>query len=79
VSEPTEPPEDRGSADEALARAETLLQRLERSRERLESTDDPDTAIDVLTELSEIAKQIEREIAEAKRRAEAGEGPGALG
>ena len=79
MSEPTEPTEDRGSADEALARAETLLQRLERSRERLEATDDPDTAIDVLTELSEIAKQIEREIAEAKRRAEAGEEPGALG
>ncbi len=73
-----EPPDrDTGSAEEALARAESLLQRLERSRERLESTDDPDTAIDVLTELSEIAKQIEREIAEAKRRAEAGEEPDA--
>jgi hypothetical protein len=72
------PTPEPGSADEALERAETLLQRLERSRERLESTDDPETAIDVLTELSEIAKQIEREIAEAKRRAEAGEEPGAL-
>jgi hypothetical protein len=71
-------PEERGSAEEALARAESLLERLERSRKRLESTDDPDTAIDVLTELSEIAKQIEREIAEAKRRAEAGEDAGAV-
>jgi len=69
--------EDRGSAEDALARAESLLQRLERSRERLEQTNDPETAIDVLTELSEIAKQIEREIAEAKRRAEAGEDAGA--
>ena len=69
--------EDRGSAEYALARAESLLQRLERSRERLEQTNDPETAIDVLTELSEIAKQIEREIAEAKRRAEAGEDAGA--
>jgi hypothetical protein len=69
---------DRGSAEDALERAESLLQRLERSRERLEATDDPETAIDVLTELSEIAKQIEREIAEAKRRAEAGEEPDAL-
>ena len=59
-----------GGAEDALARAETLLARLERSRERLESTDDPEAAIDVLTELAEIAKQIEREIAEAKRRAE---------
>jgi hypothetical protein len=63
-----------GSAEEALVRAETLLERLEGSRERLESTDDPETAIDVLTELSEIAKEIEREIAEARRRAEGEEG-----
>ena len=62
-----------GSAEEALQRAESLLERLERSREQLEATDDPETAIDVLTELAEIAKQIEREIAEAKRRADAGE------
>ena len=73
-----EPPEQ-GSAEEALDRAEGLLQRLERSRERLEASDDPETAIDVLTELSEIAKQIEREIAEAKRRAEAEDVPGADG
>ncbi len=70
---------EQGSADDALARAEGLLERLERSRERLEASEDPETAIDVLTELSEIAKQIEREIAEAKRRAEADEGPGAVG
>jgi hypothetical protein len=68
---------ERGSAEEALQRAETLLERLEKSRERLESTDDPDAAIDVLTELAEIAKQIEREIAEAKRRTELGEEPDA--
>ena len=64
---------EEGSAEEALARAESLLERLERSRERLETTDDPETAIDVLSELSEIAKRIEREISEAKRRADAGE------
>ena len=77
----TEPPEPsaEGSAEEALERAEGLLARLERSRERLEATDDPEAAIDVLTELSEIAKQIEREIAEAKRRAETEEQPGADG
>jgi hypothetical protein len=72
VTEP-EPGAEEGSADEALQRAESLLERLERSRERLEATDDPEAAIDVLTELAEIAKQIEREIAEAKRRADAGE------
>ena len=72
-------PADQGSAEEALERAEGLLQRLERSRERLEASEDPETAIDVLTELSEIARQIEREIAEAKRRAEAEDVPGADG
>jgi hypothetical protein len=69
----TEQEGPRGSAEEALERAEELLARLERSRERLESTDDPEAAIDVLTELSEIAKQIEHEISEARRRAEAEE------
>jgi poly(A) polymerase Pap1 len=69
-----------GSAEEALARAEALLERLEQARERLESTDDPEAAITVLAELSEIAKEIEREIGEAKRRADAdAEDPGAVG
>ena len=77
TDEPRE--QEPGGPEEALARAETLLERLERSRERLESTGDPDSAIDVLTELAEIAKQIEREIAEAKRRAEAEEDAGADG
>ncbi len=78
MTEPREPA-DEGSAEEALERAEGLLERLERSREKLEATDDPEAAIDVLTELSEIAKQIEREIAEAKRRAEAEDQPDADG
>jgi hypothetical protein len=73
-----QPPES-GSAEEALGRAEALLARLEGARGRLESTDDPEAAIDVLTDLTEIAKQIEREIAEAKRRAEAEEDRDALG
>ena len=59
-----------GTASDALERAERLLERLERSREKLESTEDPEEAIDVLTELAQIAKEIEAEIAEAKRRAD---------
>jgi transcription initiation factor IIE alpha subunit len=57
--------------EESLRRAEELLERLERSRERLEQTDDSEVAIDVLQELSELAKQIEAEIQRAKRDAEA--------
>ena len=59
------------TADESLGRAEELLARLEGARERLESTDDPDQAIEVLQELSDLARQIEVELQAARRAAEA--------
>jgi exonuclease VII small subunit len=59
------------SADEALGRAEELLARLEAAREKLESTDDPDQAIAVLQELSDLARQIEVELQAARRATEA--------
>jgi poly(A) polymerase Pap1 len=59
------------SADEALTRAEGLLERLEGARARLESTDDPDRAVDVLQELAQLAREIEAELQRAKRSAEA--------
>ncbi len=58
-------------AEDALKRAEELLERLEETRARLEATADPDQAIDVLTELAEIAKQVEAEIEQARREADA--------
>jgi hypothetical protein len=58
-------------AEDALRRAEELLERLEQTRARLETTADPDQAIDVLTELAEIAKQVEVEIEQARREADA--------
>jgi hypothetical protein len=58
-------------AEDALKRAEELLERLEETRARLEATADPDQAIDVLTELAEIAKQVEVEIEQARREADA--------
>ncbi len=57
-------------AEDALRRAEELLDRLEQTRARLEVTADPDQAIDVLTELAEIAKQVEAEIEQARREAD---------
>ena len=57
-------------AEERLRNAEELLDRLERTRARLEETTDPDEAIDVLTELSEIAKDVEAQLQQAKREAE---------
>jgi len=57
-------------AEERLRNAEQLLDRLERTRARLEETTDPDEAIEVLTELSEIAKEVETQLQQAKREAE---------
>jgi hypothetical protein len=58
------------SAEDRLRSAEELLDRLERTRARLEQTKDPDEAIGILTELSEIAKEVESQLQQAKREAE---------
>ena len=57
------------NAEESLQRAEVLLERLERTRQELESTQDPDRAIEILSELAEIAKEVEAELARAKKEA----------
>jgi hypothetical protein len=59
------------SAEESLRRAEELMERLEETRTRLEETTDPEAAIDILSELAEIAKEIEAALSEAKREADA--------
>ena len=59
------------SAEESLARASDLLAQVEALRERLDGTDDPDQAIEILQELSELAKRIDAEIESARRAAEA--------
>jgi exonuclease VII small subunit len=58
------------TAEERLKDAEALLDRLEQTRARLENTSDPDEAIEVLQELSEIAKEVESQLQQAKREAE---------
>jgi hypothetical protein len=57
-------------SDESLQRAEELLKRLEDARARLEQTDDPNAAVEVLQELSQIAKDVEAEIQRARREAD---------
>jgi hypothetical protein len=58
------------SAEESLSKAEDLLARLEAARERLDGTEDPDQAIELLQELAELAREVEAELQRAKRAAE---------
>jgi hypothetical protein len=63
-----------GTADEALGRAEELLERLKATRdelERLAAAEDAESAVEVLTELAELAKEVEVELAKARARADA--------
>ena len=62
------------SSEDSLRRAEELLVRLEKARadlERVAGREDTEEAIAVLTELAEIAKQVEAELGQARREAEA--------
>ncbi len=63
-----------GTADEALGRAEELLERLKATRdelERLAVAEDSESAVEVLTELADLAKEVEAELAKARARADA--------
>jgi hypothetical protein len=61
------------SSDESLAKAEELLARLEATRaelEKLSEADDADRALEILTELADLSRQVEEELQRAKRQAE---------
>lgn len=58
------------TSEESLSNAENLLARLEEARTRLDATQDPDQAIEILQELAELAKEVEAELQRAKRAAE---------
>jgi exonuclease VII small subunit len=60
-------------SEDALTRAEQLLQRLESTRaelEQLSQTDDADRALEILGELADLSRQVEEELQRAKREAE---------
>ena len=64
------------STDESLTRAEELLARVEAARAELELVSageggSPERAIELLGELSELAKAVEDELTRAQRTAEA--------
>jgi hypothetical protein len=58
------------TSEDSLSNAEDLLARLEAARARLDETQDPDQAIEILQELAELAKEVEAELQRAKRAAE---------
>jgi hypothetical protein len=64
------------TTEDSLGRAEELLARLEAARSELdrlaqEEGASPDRALEILNELSELAKSVEDELERAKRAAEA--------
>ena len=64
------------SSEDSLSRAEELLARLEAARGELEQLSEqedasPERALEILNELSELAKAVEEELERAKRAAEA--------
>jgi hypothetical protein len=63
------------SSEDSLTRAEELLARLEAARAELdrlaqEEGGSPERALEILSELSELAKSVEEELDRAKRDAE---------
>jgi hypothetical protein len=58
------------SAD-PLDHASELLAKLEAARARLEETDDAEAAVDLLGEITELAKEAHAEIERARREADA--------
>ena len=54
-----------------LDRASVLLDRLENARARLEQEEDPDKAVELLGEITELAKEAHAEIERARREADA--------
>ena len=55
------------SEQDPVTRLQELLDRLEVARKRLEDTQEPDRAVDVLRELADLAKEVQAEIERARR------------
>jgi hypothetical protein len=55
------------SQTDPVGRLQELLVKLEGARKRLEETDDPERAVDVLRELADLAKEVQVEIERARR------------
>jgi len=63
----SEPP----SGPDAVARLQELLEKVESARAELETADDPERAVEILQELSDLAKEVQAEVESARREADA--------
>jgi hypothetical protein len=59
---------------ESVARLQELLRRVEQARAELDATTDPKRAVEVLSDLADLAKEVQAEIERARRE----EGGGAV-
>ena len=59
------------SEPDAVARLQELLEKVESARAQLEATDDPERAVEVLQELADLAKEVQAEVENARREANA--------
>jgi hypothetical protein len=56
---------------DAVARLQDLLEKVESARAQLEGTEDPERAVQILQELSDLAKEVQAEVERARREADA--------
>ena len=59
------------SQPDAVARLQELLEKVESARGQLEASDDPERAVEILQELAELAKEVQAEVENARREADA--------
>jgi hypothetical protein len=59
------------SGPDAVARLQELLEKVESARAQLEASDDPERAVEILQELAELAKEVQAEVENARREADA--------
>lgn len=59
------------SEPDPVARLQELLEKVEAARADLEAADDPERAVQVLQELSDLAREVQAEVDRARRDADA--------
>lgn len=60
-----------GGEPDAVARLQELLEKVESARAELEEVDDSEQAVQILQQLSDLAKEVQAEVERARREADA--------